>query len=421
MCAFRLVLVVARGVRACAHARCKSCCVRPGVSVQAFSVVLRQLPCCVSIAMVRSSFVACFVWVAAAAQDQHRGGDLAAELGKVIAEIAGKVALEDGYGDEFAAAFSHGQRAGSTHGSAPDGAVAFADVRGVEAGHTLTLRPPQETTEDVARSISALAATDASTRDAAKTSYAEAWQRMLDAEARAVQRIVKTELASLVVSPAAFVSAGTQAPVGAPDLKAVAEHVVAVADAYEEAAKQAPTLAQVAGDMAQADAEMLASLQGSVGFEERQQQVAELTAGGRCPLCARDYARACPESWASAGDGVCEASPSYSGACPAYGFFGALSRAEKMDFEQRCAACWPCSNAGVGFLQVSRSAVPDAVASVRLVEPSSRVSKEAVALRQGVADALVALEARQRSDEASYAGLLASSEALGREVAAVVA
>ena len=92
--------------------------------------------------MVRSSFVACFVWAAAAAQDQHRGGDLAAELGKVIGEIAGKVALEDGYGDEFAAAFSHGQRAGATQGSAPNGAVAFADVRGVEAGPTLTLRPP---------------------------------------------------------------------------------------------------------------------------------------------------------------------------------------------------------------------------------------------------------------------------------------
>ena len=41
-------------------------------------------------------------------------------------------------------------------------------------------------------------AADASARVAAKASYAEAWQRMLGAEKRAMQSILKLELAPLV-------------------------------------------------------------------------------------------------------------------------------------------------------------------------------------------------------------------------------
>ena len=95
---------------------------------------------------------------------------------------------------------------------------------------------------------------------------------------------------------------------------------------------------------------------------------------------------------------------------------------EKQDFERRCSACWPCAGGGgAGFLQVSRGAAPEAVASVRLVEPSGRVLKDVLALRRGVADALVSLEERQRSDDAWYASILASSGALAGEMSAVAA
>ena len=67
----------------------------------------------------------------------------------------------------------------------------------------------------------------------------------------------------------------------------------------------------------------------------------------------------------------------------------------------------------VTFLQ----AAPE-VANIHLVEPDRHVLKAAVSLRKQLADALAALEERQASDEALYASVLASSQALTREAAA---
>ena len=131
-----------------------------------------------------------------ALRGREAGG--AAELAGAIADIARKVALEDGYGDEFASAFSAGQR----RSTAANGAVAFADVRGGEADYTLTLRPPEEAMGDVAQSVSALEAAGVAERNSAKESYAAAWQRMLDAEKRATQSILRSELASLAAAGA---------------------------------------------------------------------------------------------------------------------------------------------------------------------------------------------------------------------------
>ena len=241
-----------------------------------------------------------------------------------------------------------------------------------------------------------------------------------------IARAVLARVALATVAPGQF---------GMQDLQAIAEGAVAAADAYVAAAKRAPTSAQVASDIARQDAEMLASLKGRLGLEEQQRETIDLTAGGRCPRCVRDYGSACPVSWASVGDGVCEASAGYSGTCPSYGSFFAFALQDKKDFEQRCSACWPCvgagrvvskvrgalrGDAGAGFLQTSNAAASDAVANVRLVEPGSRALNAAVALRNGVSDALAAVEERQQADEAMYANMVASSNALARDARAVI-
>ncbi len=230
-------------------------------------------------------------------------------------------------------------------------------------------------------------------------------------------------------------AAASQRQAGPHDLHALAVHAVAAADAYVEAAGLASSVSQVASDMEKQDAEAVASLEDSEEVQEQQLLDDDLSAGGRCPPCSRDYRRACPASWTSSGGGACEASAGYSGACPAVGFFSEMSALDKKEFEHRCSACWPCVGSGGGavnargpaslrggagaaaaFLQAAQGAAPE-VASVRLVEPGGRALKAATALRRGVADALAALEARQESDDALFASLLASSQALAREAA----
>ena len=67
------------------------------------------------------------------------------------------------------------------------------------------------------------------------------------------------------------------------------------------------------------------------------------------------------------------------------------------------------SDAATGFMQVAEAAGADPVANVRLVEPSGGSALEAAtALREGVSDALWALEERQLSDEAVYRSISAS-------------
>lgn len=154
-------------------------------------------------AMFRLSFACCCARILAAqpGQQQQQQGDLAADVGKAIADIAGRVALEDGYGEEFAAAFAPGARSLRAQRS-PSDAVAFAGAEGSTAGHLVTLRPPAETTDDALRAISALEAAGSSKRAAAKESHASALQRVLEAEGRETNKILAAELARSMAAAA---------------------------------------------------------------------------------------------------------------------------------------------------------------------------------------------------------------------------
>ena len=281
--------------------------------------------------------------VSLALRSREVGGDAAAELAGAIAGIARKVALDDGYGGEFAAAFS----SGSVEKSGANAAVAFVDLQSGGADRSLILQQSEATGDDIVRSISALAEAGAAERAHAKVSFAADWQRMLAAESRATDRILRAELAPLSTACGASF-------LGMDDLTSIAGDAVSAADAYMTAAKQAQTSAQVAGDMAKQDVDMLVSLQGALGLEDQQRET---------------YA---------------------------------LRGAE-----------------GLSFLQASKALDSNAVANIRLVEPGSRVSKAATAARHALSDALGALEARQQSDEALFAGLLSSSGAVSRQMQAV--
>lgn len=147
------------------------------------------------------------------------GGDVAKELASAIQDIAAKVALEDGYGEEFASAFA----GGGASAAAGHSAVAFVDV--------------------------------------GSESRSAEWRRMLRAEARAAHKILSAELQP-------FVATSALAPsfVSMRDLESVAEGAVSAADAFVVASKAAPTSADVASDMARQDAETaVAVTAGGVG------------------------------------------------------------------------------------------------------------------------------------------------------------
>ena len=306
-------------------------------------------------------FVACCcAGVLAAPQGQQH--DLAADLGKAIADIAGRVALEDGYGEEFAAAFrpsGHSLRAGH----APSDAVAFAGADGGAAQRLVMLHSPAETTDAALRSISTLEAAREPKRAAALESYTSALPRLLDAEARETRNIFVAELAPLLAvhaRHAGHAPSDAVAFAGAEyDLRALAEQAVAAADAYVEAAGSVPSLSQVASDMDKQDAEVADSLQASANVQKQQLGTdASSAANARTIASVR-------------------------------------------------------GSAGAAFLQ----AAPE-VANIRLVEPGSHELKAAAGVRKNLMDALAALETRQASDESLYASLRASSHALTREAAA---
>jgi hypothetical protein len=140
------------------------------------------------------------------------------------------------------------------------------------------------------------------------------------------------------------------------DLRALAGQAVAAADAYVEAAGSLPSLSQVASDMDKRDAEAIASLEASAKVQQEQQ---------------------------------------------------------RLDDDLSVVIANRRGRAGAAFLQ----AAPE-VANIHLVEPGRYVLKAAVSLRKQLADALAALEVRQASDEALYASVLASSQALTREAVA---
>ena len=203
------------------------------------------------------------------------------------------------------------------------------------------------------------------------------------------------------------------------DVRALAEGASAVADIYLHAAKSAPSISDSLDEIDLHDAAAVHELQAVAAQQDRQQSNDATSAGGRCPLCSREYSAPCPESWIDVGGGVCEAPPAYDGACLAYGAFSGLSTADKHEFERRCAACWPCASnvaqetTAAGFLRFAR-ANDVGVATVRLVEPEDALPNAAHDLHIALVDALEAVEGRQRADESAYAALLASSGALAQ-------
>ena len=216
-------------------------------------------PC--SLPMSRLMFAFGLFCVSLALRSREVGGDAAAELAGAIAGIARKVALDDGYGREFAAAFS----SGTVEKSGANAAVAFVDLQSGGADRSLILQQSEATGDDIVRSISALAEAGAAERAHAKVSFAADWQRMLAAESRATDRILRAELAPLSTARGASF-------LGMDNLTSVAGDAVSAADAYMTAAKQAQTSAQVAGDMAKQDVDMLVSLQGALGLEDQQRE-----------------------------------------------------------------------------------------------------------------------------------------------------
>ena len=210
------------------------------------------------------------------------------------------------------------------------------------------------------------------------------------------------------------------------DLRVLAGQADAVADLFLEAAHRAPSVSDSVDVLDDVDAAALRALQAAALQQDRQRLDDEMSAGGRCPLCAREYSKLCPESWADVGAGVCAASPTYDGECIAYDNFSSMSAADKQQFERRCSVCWPCVSRGAdslhggralsrgvaaaGFLRPARTGAVQA-ATVRLVEPDSVVPHAVRDLRLALADALQAVEARQRLDESAYKSLLASSGA----------
>ena len=281
--------------------------------------------------------------VSLALRSREVGGDAAAELAGAIAGIARKVALDDGYGGEFAAAFS----SGTVEKSGANAAVAFVDLQSGGADRSLILQQSEATGDDIVRSISALAEAGAAERAHAKVSFAADWQRMLAAESRATDRILRAELAPLSTARGASF-------LGMDDLTSVAGDAVSAADAYMTAAKQAQTSAQVAGDIGKLHVDMLVYLQRALGLEDQQRET--------------------------------------------YALRGAES---------------------LSLLQALKALDSNAVENIQLVEPGSRVSKAGTAARHTLSNALGALKAWQRSDEALFAGVLSSSGALLRQMQAV--
>ena len=273
-----------------------------------------------------------FCCLSSALRTRANGDDPAAVLASAIAEMAGKVALGDGYGAEFLSEFPVG-----SHSNV---GTAFADVIGADAVSTLVLGAPQETIDDAARSLSAAEAADGAKRRNVQDSQAAVWRRMLEAEASATKAIVMTELS-------AFTPVHGARPLGMQDLRMVAENAVSAADAFVATAKQAPTASSVANDISQADAGTITALKES-----------------GVPAALRGASAA-------------------------------------------------------GFVQLSGAVAPTVVANLRLVEPSNRVLNAAVAVGNGMSDALAALEDRQRADDAMYRSLVASSGALVRETRGV--
>ena len=123
-------------------------------------------------------------------------------MGRAVADIAQRVAEDDGYGVDFAAdALSKALRGEVAIASKDFAPPAFVGLDALAGAEVVTLRPPIETTEDVARAAAAFEGARASKRAASTSAFDADWQRMLDAEARAIGKLLQTELVASASAP----------------------------------------------------------------------------------------------------------------------------------------------------------------------------------------------------------------------------
>ena len=123
-----------------------------------------------------------------------QGGVSAVDLGRTVADIALRVAEDDGYGVAFAGALSKALRGKTAIASQEFAPPAFVGLDALAGADVVTLRPAMETTEDVARAADAFAGARASKRAASTSAFDADWQSMLDAEARAIGKLLRAEL-----------------------------------------------------------------------------------------------------------------------------------------------------------------------------------------------------------------------------------
>ena len=102
-----------------------------------------------------SSCVLCTFFACAACEMQ---GDVSAvDLGRTVADIAQRVAEDDGYGVAFAGDFSKALRGETAIASQEFAPPAFVGLDARAGADVVTLRPATEATEDVARAADAFA------------------------------------------------------------------------------------------------------------------------------------------------------------------------------------------------------------------------------------------------------------------------
>lgn len=139
-----------------------------------------------------SSCVLCTFFACAVCEMQ---GDVSAvDLGRTVADIAQRVAEDDGYGVAFAGDLSKALRGETAIASQEFAPPAFVGLDALAGADVVTLRPAMEATEDVARAADAFAGARASKRAASTSAFDADWQSMLDAETRAIGKLLRTEL-----------------------------------------------------------------------------------------------------------------------------------------------------------------------------------------------------------------------------------
>ena len=122
-------------------------------------------------------------------------GDVSAvDLGRTVASIAQRVAEDDGYGIAFRDDISKALRGEAPIVSKEFALPAFVSLDARAGAEVVTLRPAGETTEDVARAADAFASSRSSKRATSTSAFNADWQSMLDAEARAISKLVQAEL-----------------------------------------------------------------------------------------------------------------------------------------------------------------------------------------------------------------------------------